>query len=114
VPASSELRIYAVGDRLVTFEIAKASLNAIWTDPDGVDIRLRSTPRGLQPILRKLMRGWRLDVAAFDLLQTDHGQVFLEVNAVCDWLYYERRAGCTAVSDAVKELISQQFERTAT
>jgi hypothetical protein len=113
VPASRELRIYAVGDCLVTFEIAKASLNSIWTDPDGVDIRLRSTPRELQPILRKLMRGWHLDLAAFDLLQTGRGPVFLEVNPLCDWLYYERRAGCSAVSDAVKALISQQFERTA-
>jgi hypothetical protein len=113
IPASRELRIYAVGNHLVSFEIAKTSLNSVWTDPEGVDVRLISTPRELQPILRKLMRGWSLDVAAFDLLQTDRGPVFLEVNAVCDWLYYERQAGCTAVSDAVKKLISQRFERSA-
>jgi hypothetical protein len=109
LPSSKELRIYAVGGRLICFEVTKDDVNSLWTDPQGVQIELAVTPSALRGPLSHLVGRWDLDVAAFDVLETPEGPVFLEVNGACDWLYCERRAGCDAVSQAVRELVLRRY-----
>ena len=109
VPCSKELRIYAVGGRLICFEVTKDDINSLWTDPQRVHIELAVTPPALGEPLSHLAERWDLDVAAFDVLDTPEGPVFLEVNAACDWLYCERRAGCDLVSQAVRELVLRRY-----
>ena len=65
--------------------------------------------RGRVPYLPGLAETWNLDVAAFDLLDTTDGPVFLEVNSSCDWQWSERLAGGAAVSTLVAELVSRMF-----
>ena len=68
------------------------------------------TPPELERPLTRLADTWNLDVAAFDVLDTEDGPVFLEVNPACDWLWSERLAGDRLVSQRVAELVSRRFE----
>ncbi|MFE3785990.1 hypothetical protein ACFXPA_48340 [Amycolatopsis sp. NPDC059090] len=47
-------------------------------------------------------------MAAFDLLGTTGGPVFLTVNPDCGWLWAEQAAGQRAVSAAVLDLVAAQ------
>ena len=109
VDAPRELRVYAVGGDLHAFAVTKPSVSALWETPAELGI----VPIHLRPclarVLRRLAREWRLDVAAFDLLDAPGEPVFLEVNAACDWLWCERATGTSHVSDAVRQLIEGLF-----
>ena len=113
VASTRELRIYGVGDQLVGFEVVKASPEAPWTDPDSVTVRQVAVPVHLRRPLHRLMSRLRLDVGAFDVLETADGPVFLEVNPTGDWLSFESRAGITTVTDAVVDLLADRFANHA-
>jgi hypothetical protein len=109
VAARSELRVFVVGRQLTSFRVQKPSPEAPWTDDASVTVEPVPTPKRLGGSLLRLARRFSLDVAAADVLETDRGPVFLELNAACDWLWFERRAGSRAVSTAVAELIRTRF-----
>jgi hypothetical protein len=52
-------------------------------------------------------------VAAFDLLDTAAGPVFLQVKEACEWLRLERAAGVATVTHAVAGLLEKNFHRAA-
>jgi glutathione synthase/RimK-type ligase-like ATP-grasp enzyme len=54
---------------------------------------------------------WNLDVAAFDLLASPEGLVFLEVNPTCSWFWCERSAGSDSITGRVTELVSTLFDK---
>lgn len=108
--APRELRIYVVGGQLIGYAVTRPSPEALWTDPAAIGVRPHGVPDQLAGPLRALADGFGLDVAAFDLLDTVDGPVFLEVNAECDWLWAEKAAGDGAVSAAVRELITKLYE----
>jgi hypothetical protein len=105
VAAPRELRVYAVAGRLHAFAVEHASLAGRWDREPRVEAA--ELEHGLAGALRRLVAEWRLDVAAFDVLDGPAGPVFLEVNQACDWLWCERRAGVETVSTAVRELIGE-------
>ena len=109
LPCERELRVYAVGGQLLTFAVHRPSPEALWTQPDRLRAHIVQTPHELTRPLRALVSRWALDVAAFDLLDTPDGLVFLEVNAACDWLWCESLAGAAPVSAAVRKLLSALF-----
>lgn len=109
IPCARELRVYAVGGALVTFGVRRPSPEALWTAPDRLRADIVPTPNELQRPLRRLVKHWSLDVAAFDLLDTDSGPVFLEVNAACDWRWCESLAGVAPISAAVCALVADVF-----
>ena len=113
VASTRELRIHAVGEHLVGFEVAKPSPEAPWTEPDSVTARAIVVPEHLRAPLHRLMTRLRLDVAAFDVLETDDGPVFLEVNPTGDWLNFESRAGVAPVTAAVVDLLTDRFAQHA-
>lgn len=112
VASLRELRVFSVGPQLIGFEVTKTSAAAPWTAPERVEVRRVPVPATLRPALRRLTRQWRLDVAAFDVLDTADGFVFLEVNAPCDWLFFEARARSADVSRAVLDLLVRRFRET--
>jgi len=114
LPSRRELRIYAVGGRLLTFAVTRPTPEALWTQPERVAARRIPTPEALRQPLRALVARWQLDVAAFDVLDTDRGHIFLEVNSACDWLWCESLAGTAAVSTAVRKRMAELFEHTTT
>ncbi|WP_219417228.1 hypothetical protein [Pseudonocardia nigra] len=114
IASTRELRIYGVADQLVAFEVAKASPESPWTEPDSVAIREAPVPAHLRRPLRALMSRLRLDVGAFDVLETLDGPVFLEVNPTGDWLTFESRAGVTTVTDAVVDLLAGRYANPRT
>jgi len=109
--SARELRIYAVGGRLCSFAVAKPSLSALWDGGQELVVGEIPTPPLLEAPLRRLLRRWDLDVAAFDFLDTPNGAVFLEVNPACDWLWCERRAGVAHVGAAVRGLVETAYRR---
>jgi hypothetical protein len=109
VEAPRELRVYVVAGTLHAFAVTKTSLSALWEAPEELAIEPTRLQAGLADTLTRLSREWRLDVAAFDLLDAPGAPVFLEVNAACDWLWCERATGTSAVSDAVRRLIEDEF-----
>ena len=109
-----ELRVFVVGDRAFGFEVAKPSPDAFWNDPASVLVRRATVPPALRHRLLRLARGWGLDVAGFDLLEPDGAApVFLEVNAMCDWMVFEHATRVTVVSEAVAALVARAYRRAA-
>jgi hypothetical protein len=101
IASEYELRIFVVGSRYIGFRVYKACPSDVWKRPETVRVERASVPRGALARLRRLTAIWQLDIAAFDLLVTKGGCVFLEVNTDCDWLWFEQRADCDDVSTAV-------------
>jgi hypothetical protein len=109
VPCARQLRVYAVGDELIAFARSAPRPDAQFGDGDDRHVVPVPVPAGLRRPLESLVRRWQLDVAAFDLLETSEGPVFLEVDTACDWLGHERRAGVSNVTDAVAGLLERNF-----
>lgn len=113
IDADHELRIFIVGDRLIAYRVRKLDPAQLWVDPEAVAVERAEVPGELAEKLLALSRYWRLHVAAFDMLVADGRYVFLEVNVNCDWLWFEHRAGCSAVSEAVHDWLRDRFEALA-
>jgi hypothetical protein len=109
VPSARQLRVYSVGGELIGFEQSAHRPDAPFSDTVQRSVAATSVPDGLREPLEILTRRWGLDVAAFDLLDTTDGPVFLQVDTACDWLALERRAGVTSVTDAVAGLLERNF-----
>lgn len=98
---TAEYRVYAMRGELITFEVRKPAPDAIWRDPDTVAVRAVAAPADVAAAVTGLAGRWRLGYGAFDVLATDGGAVFLEVNADGDWRWYEAKAGVRTVSRAL-------------
>ncbi len=109
IAAPRELRVYAVAGKFLGYGVTRPAPESVWTDPDSVRVCAVPLAAELEKALASLCQEFRLDVAAFDLLDTDDGPVFLEVNAECDWLWTDRAVGTSATSTAVRELISTLY-----
>jgi hypothetical protein len=114
VPSETELRVFAIGGELIAYRVDKLDPAQLWVDPDAVTVRRVDTPPALAPKLLALARHWRLDIAAFDLLDTGRDHVFLEVNVNCDWLWFETRSGSKDVSAAVHAWVTARFRQLST
>jgi hypothetical protein len=110
LPSEREFRVYLVGGQLITYTVTKPSPESLWEGDSAVYVRAVQTPPELEGPLLHLAQEWGLDVAAFDLLDTPDGQVFLEVNPACDWLWSEMLAGDKRVSERVAAVVSARFE----
>jgi hypothetical protein len=117
LPSDHELRVFVVGEQVISYRVDKLDPAQLWVDPDAVDVRRVDIPESLSGTLLALTRYWRLDVAAFDLLVRDEVPVFLEVNINCDWRWFESRSAAGAeapsgdpVSDAVASWVATRFE----
>jgi MFS family permease len=110
LPSEREFRVYLVGGELMTYDVTKPSPESLWEGDLSVYVRAMPTPPELETPLLDLAEKWDLDVAAFDLLDTADGPVFLEVNPACDWLWSEKRAGDNRVSERVAAVVSARFE----
>ncbi|HWN33475.1 MAG TPA: hypothetical protein VNP03_12050 [Pseudonocardia sp.] len=118
LPSEGELRVYSVGGELIGFRLRPHRPDSPFGDALFGDVEERTVtpaalPDGLSRPLELLTRHWGLDVAAFDLLDTPDGPVFLGVTVACDWLSVERRAGSTEVTDAVAGLLEKAFHAGA-
>jgi hypothetical protein len=109
VASTRELRVQAVGRQLFAFEVEKAAPHTPWTDPASLHVDEVDLPARLRRPLLDLLAHWSLDVAAFDVLESSEGPVFLEVNPTGDWLSFEARTGSSPVTDAVVELLCNRF-----
>ncbi|HWU07395.1 MAG TPA: hypothetical protein VN520_13630 [Streptomyces sp.] len=105
VEHEAELRVYLAGDEIVAFDVAKADPRDIWDRPDRVRVRRVAPPPSVTAAVRTLARGWHLRYGAFDFLLAGGEAVFLEMNAHGDWLWYERRAGSDAVTQAAVRMV---------
>ena len=108
VPSSRRLRVYAVGGELIGFELG-ARLDAPFGGAQQGSVTPVPVPGELDAQLGLLARRWGMDVAAFDLLDTAAGPVFLQVTAACEWLRLERAAGVGTVTHAVAGLLEKNF-----
>lgn len=95
IAADREVRVFVVGGTTRAYEVSKSRPDAGWTDGETVAVRPTTVSPELTDALRGLARYWGLDIAGFDVLETPGGPVFLEVNAMCDWLFFDgdRRPG---------------------
>jgi len=113
VPSTRRLRVYAVGGELIGFELGSRPGGPFGgAKPGGAkpgSVTPVPVPDQLHAQLGLLAGGWGMDVAAFDLLDTAAGPVFLQVTAACEWLRLERNAGVSTVTDAVAGLLERNF-----
>lgn len=111
--AAHELRVFVVGDRLISYEVRKIDPAQLWVDPEAVLVERTEIAPELAAKLRGLAESWHLQVAAFDLLVADGDEIFLEVNVGCDWRWFEHRSGTSDVSFAVHDWVAKRFKELA-
>jgi len=118
VPSSRRLRMYAVGGELIGFELgarpdaprgSAEQGSAEQGSAEQGSVTPVPVPDELRAQLGLLAARWGMDVAAFDLLDTAAGPVFLQVTAACQWLRVERAAGVCTVTEAVAGLLEKNF-----
>lgn len=116
VPADREVRVFVVGGTTMSYEVTKSRPDAGWSDGETVTVRPTTVSEELTAALHGLARRWDLHIAGFDVLETPDGPVFLEVNAMCDWLFFERdqRPGpmTAAVTDVLVDEHHAALEQT--
>ncbi|MEV0390010.1 hypothetical protein [Nonomuraea sp. NPDC050643] len=97
----AEYRVYFVRGELIMFEVSKPSPDAIWRAQEAVRVRAEERVPEVRAVVARLAERWSLAFGAFDVLLTDDGVVFLEVNADGDWRWYETKAGTRSVSRTI-------------
>lgn len=113
VPSTGELRIHWADGEFLAFRLGKRSMDAERLDVSGVSIERIPMPPELAGPLTLLSEQWNLQLAAFDVLDTPSGYVFLEVNPAFDWLWLDNRVEGKPVSSAVCDFLINAFEGTA-
>lgn len=105
-----ELRANVVGDEVICYEIRQRHPAARTQAPHTVGVAAVGTPHQVRIRLLQIRDALGLEVFSADILQTpDGGYVLLEINPVFDWLWYEARAGDTAVSKAMFTLLAREM-----
>ncbi|NRQ34290.1 hypothetical protein HII36_20885, partial [Nonomuraea sp. NN258] len=113
VEHDSELRVYLLGDKLVTYEVTKHSPSDPWRRPDRIRARLVSTPEPVRAATQALAATWNLRYAAFDFLITPDGPVFLEANLDGDWRWLERGTSTSEVTLGAARLVRDLYTKEA-
>ncbi|WP_220499703.1 hypothetical protein [Microbispora sp. H10949] len=113
VPSSGELRINWADGEFVAFRLDKRSMDVERLDVSEVSIERVPMPPELTGPLTLLCEQWNLQLAAFDLLDTPWGYVFLEVNPAFDWLWLENHVEGRPVSSAVCDFLINAFEEVS-
>ncbi|GGL15883.1 hypothetical protein Sme01_21070 [Sphaerisporangium melleum] len=110
VPSSAELRIHWADGAFIAFRLGKRSMDVERLNISDVSIEQVPMPPELTGPLTLLSEQWNLQLAAFDLLETPGGHVFLEVNPAFDWLWLEHHLAGKPVSTAVCDFLINAFE----
>jgi len=108
----AELRVYYAAGRIVAFRVAKGAPDEPWTAPDRVGAELVDPPPLVAAATTRLAAAMSLRFGAFDFLMRAGEPVFLEVNPDGDWHWAERRAGTTAVTEAVTSMLATLHRAT--
>jgi MvdD-like protein with pre-ATP grasp domain len=98
VPKRREVRLTVMGDRALAVAIETAGVPEAAVDMrlagfTGLPHRQVDLPPELTRACRELVRRLGLQFAAIDLLETDDGHVFLELNPNGQWLWLELMSG---------------------
>ncbi len=105
VAHESELRVFIVGGVLLAYRVSgKSNARSLWDDSEAVRVESVDLGECLAGRVRSFVAEHRVDLGAIDfLVQEDGTPVFLEINLVFDWRYFQKNAGDTRVSDALCE-----------
>jgi glutathione synthase/RimK-type ligase-like ATP-grasp enzyme len=96
VPARADVRVTVIGDDVFPVEVTKAPGAYpidYRVDIDGSTFRPATVPDDVVEALRALLGRLGLRYGALDLLRTDDGYVFLEVNPAGEFLFVEDKTG---------------------
>jgi hypothetical protein len=98
VPKRREVRVTVIGDRAVavaieTADVPEAAVDMRLAGFEALPHRPVELPAGISRACLGLVRRLGLQFAAIDLLETDDGHVFLEVNPNGQWLWLELMTG---------------------
>ncbi|MFI1096046.1 RimK family alpha-L-glutamate ligase [Streptomyces sp. NPDC020917] len=102
----AELRVYYAAGRIVAFRVTKGAPDEPWTAPGRIGAELVEPPPPVAAATTRLAAAMSLRFGAFDFLMRAGEPVFLEVNPDGDWHWAERRAGTTAVTEAVAAMLA--------
>jgi hypothetical protein len=109
----AELRVYYVAGRVLGFEVGKHSPADLWTDPAAVVVRSAVLPPQVVAATRILASAMSLRFGAFDFLLRAGTAVFLEANPDGDWLWAQRAAPATEVTQAVAVMLADLHRAAA-
>jgi hypothetical protein len=105
VEHEAELRVYCVAGQIHGFQVVKNAPADIWLHSDRVLARNVELPPNVVRAAKVLAAAESLRYCAFDFLLRDGKPVFLEMDPVGDWRWFETKAGESSVTLAVARML---------
>lgn len=110
VAHNSLLRVYVIGEQVVSFNVRERDNTSLFTDPSSVLVETCETPDDIYNISLKVAAGFDNPVIAIDYLNEPGGKrTFLEANVNGDWLPYEQLSGVELLSGQITSYAESFF-----
>ena len=113
VPHEAEYRIYFIDDDIHCFWVQKSDPGDLWRNPASVDVVLCEPDVDLSAAVRCAAGALGIKYAAFDVLATESGYVFLEANMDGDWSWFEMKAKSGRISVSMLRALRRSFVRVS-
>ncbi|ASF11676.1 hypothetical protein NBRGN_057_02870 [Nocardia brasiliensis NBRC 14402] len=111
VRSSTEVRVYVVDDAVVAYRVSHSDSGDRWRAPSTVRVTSYDLPPRHQEKFLALASACGLDLCAIDAFLDEDRAVFLEVNPVFNWMWYEARADQKTVSMHIVTAITERVIR---
>lgn len=110
IPHTHELRVFVVGDAIIVYSVhQRESAASLWEHDEVLEIRATELTDETEEKVRRYIRLSGTEIGAMDLLVTASGLVvFMEMNNVCDWRFFQSKANDTRVTDAVANYLESR------
>lgn len=103
IPHDYEIRVFIIGDTLVAYSVTeKRSADSLWESPDAVHVEQIELDRELATQILQFSKDNRIDLGAIEfMVRKDGSLVFLEVNLLFDWRFFQSKASDSRVTDCL-------------
>ncbi|MDR6939530.1 hypothetical protein [Arcanobacterium hippocoleae] len=106
-----EIRVYLIGTDIIGYSVTgKSNADSLWDCGENLKIAPIDVGIELRKLIYDFQRKASIEFGAFDFLVTEEGDhIFLEVNLLGDWKYFEKSANDHRVTCAVTKYILERF-----
>ncbi|MFD4357460.1 hypothetical protein ACFWPX_33285 [Nocardia sp. NPDC058518] len=108
VDSNTEVRVYVIDTTVVAYRVVQSEISDRWKQPSAVHVTPYPLPQQHHAKFLEMAAACDLDLCAIDAFIEDEKVVFLEVNPVFNWMWYEARANAKTVSALIVKAIAER------